>query len=61
MRKVLKLPRVIKINEVKGFKVYCAFNNGEHRIIDYQKLFKKWALNEKNINYLLTPGINDTV
>ncbi len=37
-----RIPRIIKINEVKGFKVYCAFNTGEHRIIDFEKFFQKW-------------------
>ena len=40
MRKTAKIPRIIKLNKVDGFKVYCAFNTGEHRIIDFEKLFK---------------------
>ena len=42
MRKSVKIPRIIKINEIDGFRVFCAFNNGEHRIIDFKTLFKKW-------------------
>lgn len=41
MRKIKSIPRIIKINELRGFKIYCAFNNGEHRIIDFNKLFEK--------------------
>lgn len=44
MRKTAKIPRIIKINEVKNFKVSVAFNNGEYRIIDFKKLFKKWGI-----------------
>lgn len=42
MRKIKNIPRIIKINKVADFKVYCAFNNGEYKIIDFKKLFKKW-------------------
>lgn len=42
MRKSTKIPRIIRINEIDGFKVYVAFNTGEHRIIDFARLFKKW-------------------
>ncbi|NUQ25051.1 MAG: helix-turn-helix domain-containing protein [Saprospiraceae bacterium] len=42
MRKSTKIPRIIKINEVDGYKVYVAFNTGEHRMIDFAALFEKW-------------------
>lgn len=42
MRKSPKIPRIIKIDKVEGFKVFCAFNTGEHRIIDFGTLFVKW-------------------
>ena len=40
MRKIKSIPRIIRINQIKGFKIFCAFNNGEHRIIDFVKLFE---------------------
>ena len=46
MRKAARIPRIIKINEVKDFKISVAFNNGEYRIIDFNKLFKKWEIKE---------------
>lgn len=49
-----KIPRIIKINTIKGFKVYCAFNNGEHRIIDFEELFKIWKVKEGDIEHDLT-------
>lgn len=42
MRKIKSIPRILKINEVSDFKVFCVFNNGENRIIDFNMLFKKW-------------------
>lgn len=42
MRKSTKIPRIIKINKIEGFKVFCAFNTGEHRVIDFACLFEKW-------------------
>lgn len=54
MKKTSRIPRIIKINEVKGFKIYCAFSNGEYRIIDFGKLFKKWAVKESDFNFPIT-------
>jgi len=42
MRKLNRIPRILKINETQGFKIFCAFNNGEHRIIDFDDLFEHW-------------------
>lgn len=28
---------ILRINEVKGFKIYCVFSNGEYRYIDIEK------------------------
>ena len=41
MRKIRSIPRIIRISKVKGFRIFCAFNNGEHRIIDFSMLFEK--------------------
>jgi DNA-binding XRE family transcriptional regulator len=54
MRKSNKIPRIIKINEITGFNISCAFNNGEHRIIDFRKLFKIWNLKEGDFGYEIT-------
>ena len=40
MRKTARIPRIIKLHQIIGFKIYCAFNTGEHRIIDFEKVFK---------------------
>ena len=62
MRKINAIPRIIRINGIKGFKVYCAFNNGEHRIIDFVKLFDKLNFTrDKMRKKIMEPGIFKTV
>lgn len=56
MRKKIKIPRVIKIYEVKGLRISVMFNNGEIRIIDFKKLFEKLKINANSPeNKLLDP------
>ncbi len=42
--------RITKIHKVVDFKVFCLFNNGESRIIDFKKLFKKWSSAGKTLH-----------
>ena len=35
MRRKLKTPRILKIERIDGFKIYCMFNNGESKLIDF--------------------------
>jgi DNA-binding XRE family transcriptional regulator len=53
MRKTIKIPRIIKIEKVDGFRVYCMFNNGESRIIDFKALFDDWEVSSADIEYPL--------
>ena len=56
MRKKLIIPRIIKIQKVIGLTIQCMFNNGEGRILDFEKIFKKWGIGENDIEYqLLNP------
>lgn len=41
MRRNIKIPRILKINWIKGFSISVVFNNGESRIIDFKKVFKR--------------------
>lgn len=53
MKKSIKIPGILKIKSVKGFKISCIFNNGETRVIDYEALFQKWKITENDPEYLL--------
>lgn len=56
MRKKLSIPRIIKIHNIDGLTIRCMFNNGESRILDFEKIFKQWKITEDDIEYpLLTP------
>ena len=62
MRKINAIPRIIRINDINGFTVYCAFNNGEHRIIDFVKLFDKLNFaRDKMRMKIMDPDIFKTV
>ena len=41
MRRNIKIPRILKINRIKGLSISVVFNNGESRIIDFNKVLKK--------------------
>lgn len=45
--------RILKIHEIDGFKVFCLFNNGESRIIDFAKVFDKWKVKKRDLEYPL--------
>ncbi len=53
MRKNLKIPRILKISRIEGYKIFCMFNNGELRVIDFESLFKKWNVSEKDVEFIL--------
>jgi DNA-binding XRE family transcriptional regulator len=53
MRKKIKIPRIIKINKIDGFTIYCMFNNGENRVIDFGYLFEKWNVKSDDVEHPL--------
>ncbi|MGF1637444.1 MAG: helix-turn-helix domain-containing protein [Cyclobacteriaceae bacterium] len=53
MRKKMSIPRIIKILKIDGLIIKCMFNNGESRILDFEKLFKQWGIAENDIEYPL--------
>lgn len=56
MRKKPTIPRILKINKVEDLKVNCMFNNGENRLIDFNKIFKAWEIKENDVEFpLLNP------
>jgi DNA-binding XRE family transcriptional regulator len=40
MRKVAKIPRILKINRVEGLTISVVFNNGESRVLDFAEILK---------------------
>jgi len=53
MRRKIKLPRIIKIEKVNGHQVQCMFNNGESRLLDFDKIFKQWNVIQGDLEYPL--------
>lgn len=53
MRKGIKVPRILKIEKLDGFGIICMFNNGESRLNDFNLVFRKWNISEKDIEYPL--------
>jgi DNA-binding XRE family transcriptional regulator len=53
MRQKIKIPRIVKIEKITGHKIQCMFNNGESRLLDFEKIFKLWNVNENHFEYPL--------
>jgi len=53
MRQRLHLPRIIKIEKIDGFKIQCMFNNGDSRLLDFEKIFNDWNVSEQDVEYKL--------
>jgi hypothetical protein len=54
MRKVPKIPRIIKISKIHGLDIAVVFNNGESRIIDFKKVFAQLHVDEQSPLFKLT-------
>jgi DNA-binding XRE family transcriptional regulator len=48
MRHVKRMPRVLRVKKVKGLVVYAVFNNGETRLIDFEKVFDQVGIDKKS-------------
>ena len=53
MRTSKKIPRVQSISKVEGFRVYCLFNTGEKRVVNFERLFQEWAVKPSDVEYVL--------
>lgn len=51
--------RIIKIHKIDNFQITCLFNNGESRVIDFEKLFSKWKVSPKNIEFLIANSLEE--
>ena len=53
MRKNIKIPRILKINWISDLSISVVYNNGESRIIDFQRALKKIGIKETSPAYIL--------
>ena len=53
MRQSINLPRILKINWIGDLLISVVFNNGESRIIDFNKVFKKNHVDEQSPAFIL--------
>ena len=51
--------RIIKIHQIVGYHVYCLFNNGESRIIDFEEVFQKWKIKKGDLEYKLVASVDE--
>ena len=56
MRKVAKLPRILKINRIDDLVISVVFNNGDSRVIDFREVLKSIDIPKgSNASILLDP------
>ena len=48
-----KIPRIQSVSKVEGFRVYCLFNTGERRVLNFERLFQEWAVKPTDVEYVL--------
>ena len=48
-----KIPRIQSVSKVEGFRVYCLFNTGEKRVVNFDQLFEKWNIKPGDVEYAL--------
>ena len=53
MKKRTKIPRIIEIYGKNEFILFCHFNTGEYRIIDFNRLFEEWKLMPNEVEWKL--------
>jgi DNA-binding XRE family transcriptional regulator len=53
MRKIVKIPRILKIEKIDRFSIYAVFNNGEIRLLDFREIFTDWGIDKTDIEYKL--------
>lgn len=48
-----RLPRILRINRVKGFTISVLFSDGHNRMLDFRKIFKEWKITKKDPEFKL--------
>ena len=53
MRKNIKVPRILKIENISDYRITCMFNNGESRVLDFEEIFRNWDIKEGDVEFSL--------
>lgn len=48
-----RLPRILRINSIRGFTISVLFSDGHNRVLDFEKIFKDWKVSKKDFEYKL--------
>ncbi|MBK8501336.1 MAG: helix-turn-helix domain-containing protein [Saprospiraceae bacterium] len=59
MKGLRNVPRILKINKVRGYQVSCLFNNGESRLIDFKAFFSRKKLRKDHPARILLNDITE--
>ena len=53
MKRKNSLPGILKITKIDGFLIYCLFDTGEARVIDFKKVLENWKPRAGQIGFEL--------
>lgn len=48
-----RLPKILKINRIKGSTISVLFSNGHNRTLDFNEILNSWKVSKKDIEYKL--------
>lgn len=48
-----RLPKILKINRIKGLTISVLFSDGHNRLLDFEKILKDWKVTRKDREYVL--------
>ena len=48
-----RLPKILKINRVKGLTISVLFSDGHNRLLDFNEIFKNWKITKSDKEYKL--------
>ena len=51
--------RIVKIHNIAGYSVFCLFNNGESRLINFKELFQSWNVKKSDIEYVIANSLQE--
>lgn len=51
------IKRILKIEQIEGYKVSCLFDENELKVIDFQELFNSWNTKQGDFQYPLMESL----